>query len=75
MTDVDLCSQRVKAIGNKFICGPMSFKSSILFISPKLWATGSNPVGSTKYWSHRVVVILPACHAGDTSSILVGTAI
>lgn len=25
-------------------------------------------------WSHRVVVILPACHAGDTSSILVGTA-
>ena len=25
-------------------------------------------------WSHRVVVILPLCHSGDTSSILVGTA-
>ena len=65
MTDCDLCSQRVKAVGNKVVYGPMLFKSSILFISPKLWVTGSTPVGSTykslydaKTVSNEILVIL-----------------
>ena len=52
MTDLTYIAKVVTAVGNKFICGPMSYKGSNPFVSPKLWVTGSNPVASTNKFGY-----------------------